>query len=95
MIGMKATFSIVETLERPGKGTIACGTDADLLDWTTDQIRGLAEGEAVVQGEHVRVLSVEVAAALSGRRNIFLLLPDTTPTTMLTPGMRIEVQARA
>lgn len=85
-----AHITIVEIRERPGKGNIVCGTDADLLDWTTDQIRGLAEGEAVVQGEHIRVLSVEVSTALSGRRNIFLLLPESSPVELLTPGTRLE-----
>ncbi len=89
-----AHITIVETLERLGKGNIVCGTDADLLDWTTDQIRGLAEGEAIVQGEHVRVLSVEVSTALSGRRNIFLLLPETTPVALLAPGTPMQVFAR-
>ena len=89
-----AHITIVETLERPGKGNIVCGTDADLLDWTTDQIRGLAAGEAIVRGEHARVLSVEVSAAMSGRRNIFLLLPETTPVALLAPGTPIQVFAR-
>ena len=89
-----AHITIVETLERPGKGVIVCGTDADLLDWTTDQIRGLAEGEAIIQGEHVQVLNVEVSAALSGRRNIFLLLPETTPVALLAPGTQAQVFER-
>ena len=88
-----AHITIVETLERPEKGIVVCGTDADLPDWTTDQICGL--GEAVVEGEHVRVLSVEVSAALSDRRNIFLLLPDTTPVALLAPGTRVEVRPRS
>lgn len=87
---MKATFTTVQTLERPVKGNIVCGTDADLLDWTTDQIRNLAEGDAIVQGEHVQVLSVEVSAALSGRRNNFLLLPETTPVALLAPGTPMQ-----
>ena len=94
MINRHATITIVETLERPGKGNIVCGTDADLLDWTTDQIRGLAAGEAIVQGEHVLVLSVKVSAAMSGRRNIFLLLPETTPVALLAPGTPMQVFAR-
>ena len=86
-----AHITIVETLARPGKGIIACGTDADLSDWTTDQIRAIVGEEVVIQGERVRVLGVEVSAALSGRRNIFLLLPEATPLEALTFGTRIDL----
>lgn len=65
---------------RPGLGWVVGGADAGLPGWTTEAIRVLVGGHAILDRTTpaaIPILEVSVHAALTGQRNVFLLLPES------------------
>lgn len=69
---------------RPGMGWVVGGADAGLPGWTTEAIRALVGGHAVLGGPvpvEIAILNVSVHAGFTGQRNVFLQLPDSAPVS--------------
>lgn len=83
---------------RPRLGWVVGGTDAGLPGWDTEAIRALVGGRAMLDGPTptaIRILHVSVYAALTGQRNVFLLLPASAPVSDRDLGQRMIVMGPA
>lgn len=79
-------------------GWVVGGTDAGLPGWDTEAIRALVGGRAMLDGPTptaIPILHVSVHAALTGQRNVFLLLPASAPVSDRDLGQRMIVMGPA
>ena len=79
---------------RPELGWVVGGADAGLPGLTTEAIRALAGGHAILDGPMsaaVPVLDVSVHAALTGQRYVFPLLPKSAAVSESDLGRWLEL----
>lgn len=79
---------------RPGLGWVVGGADAGLPGWTTEAIRALVGGHAILDGPMpaaIPILDVSVHAGFTGQRNVFLLLPASAAVSEVDLGRRMIV----